>query len=163
VTKVRIGVYPGSFDTATNGHLDIIKRSAKLVDKLIVGVLHNSAKQPLFCIDERVKLLKELTKDMENVEVATFSGLLVDFLKEKKANIIIRGFRAVSDFEYELQIAQTNYSLDNNIETICLITRVEYSFLSASIVKEVAMYGGDISKMVPKETVAYLNGKFKGK
>jgi pantetheine-phosphate adenylyltransferase len=157
---VRIGVYPGSFDPTTNGHLDIIKRSAKLVDKLIVGVLHNSAKQPLFSIDERVMLLEELTKDMDNVEVCTFSGLLVDFLKEKEANIIIRGFRAVSDFEYELQIAQTNYSMNNNIETICLITRVEYSFLSASIVKEIARYGGDISKMAPKETIDLLNKKF---
>ncbi|WP_113674756.1 pantetheine-phosphate adenylyltransferase [Vallitalea guaymasensis] len=158
---MRIAVYPGSFDPATNGHLDIIKRSAKLVDKLIVGVLKNNSKQPLFSTDERVELLKRLTKDMENVEVDSFSGLLVDFLKEKHATIIVRGFRAVSDFEYELQIAQTNYSLDNNIETICLITRVEYSFLSASIVKEVAMYGGDISKMVPLETAEYMNKKFK--
>jgi pantetheine-phosphate adenylyltransferase len=160
---VRIAVYPGSFDPTTNGHLDIIKRSAKLVDKLIVGVLKNNSKQPLFSTDERVELLKKLTKDMENVEVDSFSGLLVDFLKEKNATIIVRGFRAVSDFEYELQIAQTNYSLDNNIETICLITRVEYSFLSASIVKEVAMYGGDISKMVPEETAVYMNKKYKGK
>ncbi|GKX31704.1 phosphopantetheine adenylyltransferase [Vallitalea longa] len=159
---MRIAVYPGSFDPATNGHLDIIKRSAKLVDKLIVGVLKNNAKEPLFSIDERVALLKKLTKDMDNVEIDSFSGLLVDFLKKKNATIIVRGFRAVSDFEYELQIAQTNYSLDNNIETICLITRVEYSFLSASIVKEVAMYGGDISKMVPQETANYLNKKYKG-
>lgn len=159
---MRIAVYPGSFDPATNGHLDIIKRSAKLVDKLIVGVLKNNAKQPLFSVDERVELLKKLTKDMDNVEIDSFSGLLVDFLKKKNATIIVRGFRAVSDFEYELQIAQTNYSLDNNIETICLITRVEYSFLSASIVKEVAMYGGDISKMVPRETANYLNKKYKG-
>lgn len=158
---MKIGVYPGSFDPTTNGHLDIIKRSAKLVDKLIVGVLHNSAKQPLFSIDERVELLQKLTKEMDNVEVSTFSGLLVDFLKEKGANIIIRGFRAVSDFEYELQIAQTNYSLDSNIETICLITRAEYSFLSASIVKEIAKYGGDINKMVPKETIEYIKKKFK--
>ncbi|MCT4544219.1 MAG: pantetheine-phosphate adenylyltransferase [Vallitalea sp.] len=160
---MRIAVYPGSFDPATNGHLDIIKRSAKLVDKLIVGVLHNSSKNPLFSIEERVELLKSLTKDLDNVEVDSFSGLLVDFLKEKNAEIIVRGFRAVSDFEYELQIAQTNYSLDNNIETICLITRVEYSFLSASIVKEIAMYGGDISKMVPNETIKYINEKFKRK
>jgi pantetheine-phosphate adenylyltransferase len=160
---MRIAVYPGSFDPATNGHLDIIKRSAKLVDKLIVGVLHNSSKNPLFSIEERVELLKTLTKDLDNVEVDSFSGLLVDFLKEKNAEIIVRGFRAVSDFEYELQIAQTNYSLDNNIETICLITRVEYSFLSASIVKEIAMYGGDISKMVPNETIKYINEKFKRK
>lgn len=157
---MRTAVYPGSFDPATNGHLDIIKRSARLVDKLIVGVLKNNAKEPLFSIHERVELLKKLTKDMDNVEVESFSGLLVDFLKEKNATIIVRGFRAVSDFEYELQIAQTNYSLDNNIETICLITRVEYSFLSASIVKEVAMYGGDISKMVPQETANYLNKKY---
>lgn len=157
---MKIGVYPGSFDPATLGHLDIIKRSAKLVDKLIVGVLHNSAKNPLFSIDERVSLLKELTADMDNVEVDCFSGLLVDFLKKKNAEIIIRGFRAVSDFEYELQIAQTNYSLDHNVETVCLITRVEYSFLSASVVKEVARYGGDISKMVPEKTIEYMKRKF---
>ncbi|QUI22936.1 pantetheine-phosphate adenylyltransferase [Vallitalea pronyensis] len=157
---MKIGVYPGSFDPATLGHLDIIKRSAKLVDKLIVGVLHNRAKNPLFTIEERVNLLKELTEDMGNVEVDSFSGLLVDFLKEKNAEIIVRGFRAVSDFEYELQIAQTNYSLDNSVETICLITRVEYSFLSASVVKEVAMYGGDISNMVPEKTIEYMKRKF---
>lgn len=157
---MKIGVYPGSFDPATLGHLDIIKRSAKLVDKLIVGVLHNRAKNPLFTIEERVNLLKELTEEMGNVEVDSFSGLLVDFLKEKNAEIIVRGFRAVSDFEYELQIAQTNYSLDNSVETICLITRVEYSFLSASVVKEVAMYGGDISNMVPEKTIEYMKRKF---
>ncbi len=157
---MKIGVYPGSFDPATLGHLDIIKRSAKLVDKLIVGVLHNSAKNPLFTIDERVSLLRELTIDMENVEVESFSGLLVDFLKKKNAEIIVRGFRAVSDFEYELQMAQTNYSLDNSVETICLITRVEYSFLSASVVKEVARYGGDISNMVPEKTIEYMKRKF---
>ncbi len=157
---MKTGVYPGSFDPATLGHLDIIKRSAKLVDKLIVGVLHNSAKNPLFTIEERVNLLRELTVDMENVEVDSFSGLLVDFLKKKNAEIIVRGFRAVSDFEYELQIAQTNYSLDNSVETICLITRVEYSFLSASVVKEVARYGGDIRNMVPEKTIEYMKRKF---
>lgn len=157
---MRIGVYPGSFDPVTNGHIDIIRRSAKLVDKLIVGILNNSNKNPLFSIEERTELLIRLTKDLPNVEIDHFSGLLVDFMKEKNAKINIRGLRAVSDFEYELQMAQTNYSLDNEVETIFLVTRVEYSFLSSSIVKEVAKYGGDISKLVPRETEDYIKNKY---
>ncbi|PKM96160.1 MAG: pantetheine-phosphate adenylyltransferase [Firmicutes bacterium HGW-Firmicutes-1] len=156
---MRIGVYPGSFDPATYGHLDIIIRGAKLVDHLIVGVLNNSQKSPLFSTEERVKILQELTFDLNNIEVKSFSGLLVDFVKEQNASVIIRGFRAISDFEYEIQLAQTNYSLDSNIETIFLVTRNEYSFLSSSIVKEVARYNGDTSKMVPPLVVHYLNKK----
>jgi pantetheine-phosphate adenylyltransferase len=157
---MRIGVYPGSFDPVTNGHLDIINRSSKLVDKLIVSVLKNSQKKSLFSTKERVELLKDLTKDMDNVEITSFSGLLVDFMKQEKADVIIRGFRAVSDYELEMQLAQTNYSLCPDIETIFLVTRVEYSFLSSSIVKEVARYGGNVSHMVPEQTIKYLEKKF---
>ncbi len=146
---MRIGVYPGSFDPATNGHLDIITRSSKLVDHLIVGVLKNGQKTPLFSTEERVKLLKEVTKEIDNVEIECFSGLLVDFVRGKKADVIIRGFRAISDYEYEIQLAQTNHSLAEDIETIFLVTRNEFSFLSSSIVKEVAKFGGDVSKLVP--------------
>lgn len=156
---MRIGVYPGSFDPATYGHLDIIQRSSKVVDKLIVGVLKNSQKEPLLTTDERVELLRELTFDLGNVVVDSFSGLLVDYVKEKEASIIIRGFRAVSDFEYEIQLAQTNYSLCEDIETIFLVTRTEYSYLSSSIVKEVAKYHGDISKMVPSLVEAFMKQK----
>lgn len=157
---MKIGVYPGSFDPVTNGHLDIIQRSAKIFDKLIVGVLNNNHKKPMFTIDERVMLLEKLTNDMDNVIVDTFSGLLVDFVESYNANVIIRGFRAVSDFEYEIQLAQTNYNLNDNIETIFLVTRNEYSFLSSSIVKEVARYKGDISNMVPPLIADYLYNKF---
>lgn len=157
---MRIGVYPGSFDPVTNGHLDIIQRSAKIFDKLIVGVLNNNQKKPMFTIDERVMLLEKLTNDMDNVIIDTFSGLLVDFVESYNANVIIRGFRAVSDFEYEIQLAQTNYNLNDNIETIFLVTRNEYSFLSSSIVKEVARYKGDISNMVPPLIADYLYNKF---
>lgn len=157
---MKIGVYPGSFDPVTNGHLDIIQRSAKIFDKLIVGVLNNNQKKPMFTIDERVMLLEKLTNDMDNVIIDTFSGLLVDFVESYNANVIIRGFRAVSDFEYEIQLAQTNYNLNDNIETIFLVTRNEYSFLSSSIVKEVARYKGDISNMVPPLIADYLYNKF---
>ncbi|TCT16959.1 phosphopantetheine adenylyltransferase [Natranaerovirga pectinivora] len=147
---MRIAVYPGSFDPVTLGHLNIIQRSAKLVDKLIVGVLNNSNKSPLFSVEERVNMLNEVTKDMKNVEIEAFDGLLVEFLKKKNASVIIRGLRAISDFEYELQIAQTNNILDPKIDTIFLVTDVEYSYLSSSIVREVAKYGGDISQLVPE-------------
>lgn len=157
---MRIGVYPGSFDPATYGHFDIIQRGSKIVDKLIVAVLNNSQKEPLLTTQERLKLLRDLTKDLPNVEVDSFSGLLVDYVKEKEASIIIRGFRAVSDFEYEIQLAQTNYSLCEDIETIFLVTRTEYSYLSSSIVKEVARYNGDISKMVPPLVEAFMNIKY---
>lgn len=157
---MRIGVYPGSFDPTTYGHLDIIHRSSKIVDHLIVGVLNNSQKTPLFSVEERITLLKELTSDLSNVEVDSFSGLLVDYAKNKGASLIIRGFRAISDYEYEIQLSQTNYSLCSEIDTIVLVTRNEYSFLSSSIVKEIAMYGGDVSKMVPPIVVEYLKKKY---
>ncbi len=157
---MRVGVYPGSFDPTTNGHLDLIHRGMKLVDKLVVGVLNNTNKQPLFSVQERVTVLEELTKDMPNVIVDSFTGLLVDFIKRHNAHIIIRGLRAVSDFEYELQMAQTNYTLDREIETIFLVTRVENSYLSSSIVKDIAKFGGHFENMVPESIVKKIKYKY---
>ncbi len=146
-------VYPGSFDPVTLGHLDIIKRSASIVDELIVAVLVNRAKSPLFSADERVNMLNEVTRDIPNVRVEAFSGLSVDFVRKCEARFIVRGLRAITDFEYELQMAQTNRIMDESIDTIFLTTNLEYAYLSSSIVKEVAFYGGDISHFVP-ESVA---------
>lgn len=157
---MKTAIYPGSFDPATNGHLDIIRRSAKQVDHLIVGVSRNINKQSLFTIEERVQHLKHLTKDIKNIEVTSFKGLLVDFMKDIEADVIIRGFRAVSDFEFEIQLAQTNYNLDPDIETILLVTRNEFSFLSSSMVREVAMFGGDVSNMVHPLTAKLLKDKY---
>ncbi len=142
-------IYPGSFDPVTYGHLDIIERAAKVVDELIIGVLVNNAKSPLFTREERVHLLEETTKHLPNVKVKTFEGLTIDFAKNNGANLIIRGLRAVTDFETEMQIAQTNHSLNADIDTMFFTTSLEYAFLSSTIVKEVAAYGSDISKMVP--------------
>ena len=147
---MRKGIYPGSFDPVTYGHIDIIKRSAELVDELTVGVLCNNAKSPLFSLEERVRMLEEITKDMPNVTIVPFEGLLVDFARKMNANIIIRGLRAVTDFEYELQMSQTNHKLEPGIETVFLTTNLAYSYLSSSIVKEVAACGGDISQFVPE-------------
>ena len=143
-------VYPGSFDPVTNGHLDIIRRSRCLADELIVGVLNNKAKTALFSVEERVKMLEEMTKNMTGVKVVPFEGLLVDFAKEMSAGIVVRGLRAVTDFEYELQMAQTNNKLSPELETVFLTTSLEYSYLSSTIVKEVAAFGGDISQFVPE-------------
>ena len=143
-------VYPGSFDPVTNGHLDIIRRSRSLADELIVGVLNNKAKTPLFSVEERVKMLEEMTKNMTGVKVVPFEGRLVDFAKEMSAGIVVRGLRAVTDFEYELQMAQTNNKLSPELETVFLTTSLEYSYLSSTIVKEVAAFGGDISQFVPE-------------
>lgn len=143
-------VYPGSFDPVTYGHLDIIRRSRSLADELIVGVLHNKAKTPLFSVEERVKMLEEMTKNMPGVKIVPFEGLLIDFAKEMSAGIVVRGLRAVTDFEYELQMAQTNNKLSPELETVFLTTSLEYSYLSSTIVKEVAAFGGDISQFVPE-------------
>ena len=148
---MKRAIYPGSFDPVTNGHVDIILRSSKIVDKLIVGVLNNSAKKSLFSVEERVSMLKELTKDLPNVEVTSFDGLLVDYMREIDASIIVRGLRAVTDFEYELQMSQTNHIIAPDIDTIFLTTNLNYAYLSSSVVKEVARYGGDISKFVAPE------------
>ena len=150
---MRTAIYPGSFDPVTYGHIDIIKRSAKMVDKLIIGVLSNSSKTPLFSVEERVKMLKEVTKDLGNVKVVPFDGLLVEFARQQKARLVIRGLRAITDFEYEIQMSQTNHKLEPEVETMFLTTNLKYSYLSSTIVREVAAFGGDISQFVP-ETVA---------
>lgn len=142
-------IYPGSFDPVTFGHLDIIKRSASFVDELVVGVLVNNSKNPMFLLEERVEMLKEVTADIENVRMVSFEGLLVDFARQEQANIIIRGLRAITDFEYELQMAQTNRILEPAIDTMFLTTGLEFSYISSSIVKEVAQLNGDISHFVP--------------
>lgn len=152
-------VYPGSFDPATYGHLDIIKRASISFDRVIVGVLHNSAKSPLFSVEERVNILKKVTKDISNIRVESFDGLSIDFVKECHAQFLVRGLRAITDFEYELQMAQTNRIMDPEIDTIFLTTSLEYAYLSSSTVKEVALYGGDISKFVPEEVVSEINRK----
>lgn len=157
---MRIAVYPGSFDPVTMGHLDIINRSALLVDKLIVGVLNNNSKTPLFSVDERVNMLKEVTKEIPNVEIMSFSGLLVDFLNGLGAKIVIRGLRAITDFEYELQMSQTNRMLNSSIDTIFLNTNLKYSYLSSSMVKEVAQYGGDIREFVPEQIITKVYAKY---
>ena len=144
-------IYPGSFDPVTFGHLDIITRSSKIVDELIIGVLMNKAKTPLFSVEERVKMLKEVTKDLPNVEIIPFDGLLVDFAEQIGADVVIRGLRAITDFEYELQMSQTNQRMKPDIETMFLTTSIEYSYLSSSIVKEVASYGASLNELVPEE------------
>ena len=156
-------VYPGSFDPATYGHLDIIKRASISFDRVIVGVLHNSAKSPLFSVEERVKMLKEVTKDIPNVKIIPFEGLLVDFAHKLNAKIVIRGLRAITDFEYELQMAQTNHKLASDVETIFLTTNLQYSYLSSTTVKEVAAFGGDISQFVPDYIEQKVWGKMKHK
>ena len=157
---MKRAIYPGSFDPLTLGHLDMIKRSAKIVDELVIGVLNNSAKNSLFSLDERVSMIKEMTESMPNVTVASFDGLLVDYMKEINATIIVRGLRAVTDFEYELQIAQTNHVENPEVETIFLTTSLQYSYLSSTIVKEVASYGGDISKFVPARFIDRIYEKY---
>jgi len=142
-------IYAGSFDPVTNGHLDIIERSSRVVDELIVGVLNNRAKSPLFSVEERVKMLEEVTKELPNVRIKSFTGLLVDFAKECEAHIIVRGLRAISDFDYELQMAQTNRIISPSLDTMFLTTSLEYAYLSSTTVKEVAEFGGDISAFVP--------------
>ncbi|WXR61552.1 pantetheine-phosphate adenylyltransferase [Peptostreptococcaceae bacterium AGR-M142] len=156
----NIAIYPGSFDPITNGHLDIIRRASKLCDKLIVAVLVNSSKKNLFTFDERIHMIEDAISDLDNVCVKTFSGLLVDYCTENNVNAIIRGLRAVSDFEYELQMAQMNRKLEDNVETIFLTASTKYSFLSSSIVKEIARYKGNIEELVPKKACEYLVEKF---
>ncbi len=157
----RIGVYPGSFDPLTNGHLDIIKRASKLFDKLIVGVLHNGNKKSMFTMEERVALINKCIKEMPNVEVKMFNGLLVDFVKDNGAATIVKGLRAVSDYEYELQMAMLNKHIDNDIETIFLMSDIQNSFLSSSIVKDLAKHGGDITGLVPNEIVTDISTKMR--
>jgi len=151
-------VYPGSFDPMTLGHLDIVKRSANLFDEVIVAVLINSAKSPLFKVEEKVALLKEATRDLSNVKIDSFEGLLVDFVEKMKVDVIVKGLRAVSDFESELQMAAMNRNL-NHVETVFMMTATEYSFLSSSLVKEVSRLGGDVSQLVPPHVDEALKKK----
>ena len=157
-------VYPGSFDPVTYGHYDIILRSCKIVDELIVGgVLNNKAKMPLFSVEERVKMLKEVTKDLQNVRIEPFDGLLVDFAARVDADVVIRGLRAITDFEYELQMSQTNHKLAPNVETMFLTTSIEYSYLSSTTVREIAAFGGDLTQFVPEAVAEELRKKMNTK
>ena len=158
---MKIAVYPGSFDPFTNGHLDILKRAASLFDHVIVGVLVNNSKNCLFSPEERVDLIHEVTKDIENVRVIHFNGLLVDFCKKVGASAVIRGLRAVSDYEYEVQMFAANYHLEPNVETVFLMAQPKYSFLSSSVVKEIAYYKGDITDMVSPAIAEAIRGKMK--
>ena len=158
---MKAAIYPGSFDPVTFGHLDIIKRSAKIFDELTVSVLDNKAKTPLFSVEERVKILEEATKDLPNVKVESFSGLLIDYARQKGIRVSVRGLRAVTDFEYELQIAQTNRQLSGGkLDTVFLTTSLEYAYLSSSSVKEIASFHGDISQCVPEFVADLIYEKY---
>lgn len=158
---MKKAVYPGSFDPVTYGHIDIIKRAAEMFDELTVSVLNNKGKTPLFSVEERVKILEEATKEIPNVRVDSFSGLLIDYAKQNGVPTIVRGLRAITDFEYELQIAQTNRVLsEGKVDTIFLTTDLEYSYLSSSSVKEIASFGGDISICVPDFVAKLTYDKF---
>ena len=142
-------IYPGSFDPVTNGHIDIIKRAADIFDVVIVGVLNNKVKSPLFSVEERVNILKEVTKDISNVVITCYEGLLVDYCKQNNVKVVVRGIRGISDLDFELQLSQTNKKLAADIETVFLPTSTEYSYISSTAVREVASFGGDISQFVP--------------
>ena len=159
---MNVAIVPGSFDPVTNGHLDIIKRTSELFDVVYVSILSNSSKNPLFTVSERIDLLKRVTKDIPNVKVESFTGLLVDYSREKKSKFIVKGLRAVSDFEYEYQMSLTNKQLAPEIETFFITTNVKYAYLSSSIVKEVAKYGGDLTEMVPPEIIQDIKDKIGG-
>ncbi len=161
---MKIGIYPGSFDPITLGHLDIIVRASGLVDKLIIGVLNNSAKKPLFTVGERVELINRAVQEKSistEIKVDAFDGLLIDYAAKENASIIVRGLRAITDFEYELQIAQMNHKLNTKIDTVFFTTSVEYSYLSSSAVKEIASFGGDIRQFVPECIVQSVYDKYK--
>ncbi|SHF49046.1 pantetheine-phosphate adenylyltransferase [Ornithinibacillus halophilus] len=156
-----LAICPGSFDPITYGHLDIIRRGSRIFDKVIVGVFNNQSKRPLFTVEERIKLIEEATIDLPNVVADVSDGLLIDYAKEKNAQVILRGLRAVSDFEYEMQITSMNRKLDDNIETLFMMTNNQYSFLSSSIVKEIAKYKGNVTDLVPEVVEKALMEKFK--
>ena len=157
--KQVLAIYPGSFDPVTNGHLDLIERGAKIFDRLIVGLLRNFDKEPLFSLDERVEMLREVVAPWPNVEVEVFSGLLVEYARLREANVILRGIRAVSDYEYELQMAMMNRKLNPNVETVFMMPAVSYSYLSSHLVREVAHLGGSISELVPPVVEERLRAK----
>ena len=157
---MKIAVYPGSFDPATNGHIDVIERALKLFDRVIVAVGDNPEKKLLFTTKERMEMLGESTKGLKNLEIDSFSGLLIDYVKQKNSKIIIRGLRAVSDFEFEFQRALMNRVVDDKIETVFIMTKEHYVYLNSSIIKEMAMFGGDINGMVPEIVEKKLKEKF---
>ena len=156
---MKIAIYPGSFDPITKGHLDILDRAASIFDKVIIAVAKNSEKHGFLTVDERVKLIKESVKHIQNVEVDAFEGLTIEYAKKCGAEVLIRGLRAVSDFEYEMQLSQTNSALASDIQTVFLITKPEYNFISSSTIKEILVNGGDISQFVPQPVFEYLNNK----
>jgi pantetheine-phosphate adenylyltransferase len=158
---MKRAVYPGSFDPMTYGHLDVIRRASEIFDDLIVAVLNNNQKTPLFSVDERVKIIKEATKDLPNVQVDSFSGLLVNYAAENNLHVAVRGLRAITDFEYELQMAQANRILsDGKLDTVFLTTSLEYAYLSSSSVKEIAGFGGDVSHAVPDFVARQMYAKY---
>lgn len=157
---MKTAIYPGSFDPVTNGHIDVIQRALKIFDKIVVAVGDNPGKKPTFTTEERIEMLRDSTKDMENIEVDSFSGLLLDYVKGKNSNIIIRGLRAVSDFESEFQRALLNRVVDDEIETIFIMTKEDYVYLNSSIVKEMAMFNGKVNGLVPKIVEEKLKRKF---
>jgi pantetheine-phosphate adenylyltransferase len=158
---MSVAVYPGSFDPITNGHIDVIKRGARVFDRVIVAVADNPAKQALFSKEERVDMIRECSKPYRNVEVDSFDGLVVDYVHRKKASVILRGIRTISDFEYEYQMALTNRTFAGDIETVFVMTHEEYSFVSSRLIKEAVSMGGDVSSFVPKEVEKRLKARYK--
>ncbi|MFD2208718.1 pantetheine-phosphate adenylyltransferase [Virgibacillus halophilus] len=156
----RLAVCPGSFDPITNGHLDIIERGAKIFDRVTVAVFNNQSKSPLFTVEERLALIEASTRHLPNVSVDASNGLLIDYAKKKNAQVVLRGLRAVSDFEYEMQITSANRKLDPDVETLFMMTNNQYSFLSSSIIKEIAKYGSNVSDLVPEPVVTALQNKY---
>ena len=157
---MKTAIYPGSFDPITKGHLDVLKRAADIFDKVIIVVSVNMNKKSFLPLEDRVMLIKQACKDLENVEVDTFDGLTIEYAKQKKENVLIRGLRAVSDFEYEMQLSQANSALCSDIHTVFLITKPKYNFISSGTVKEIALMHGDISKFVPEPVAKYLENKY---
>ena len=160
---MKRAVYPGTFDPVTYGHLDIIERSSKIFDEVIVGILINNSKAPLFSVDERVEMIRKSIGKLANVRVQAFNGLLIDFVRTQDAEFIVRGLRAVTDFEYELQMTQTNKVIDPDIDTIFLTTALKYSYLSSSTVRELASFGSDISRFVPEHVALKIREKYGNK
>lgn len=160
---MAVAIYPGTFDPITYGHLDVIQRTAKVFDKVIIGVLVNHTKKPMFTTEERVEMIREVTESIPNVEVISFDGLLVEFCKTSGIDVIIRGVRAISDFEYEMTMAQTNKELYDDIETMFFVTDSRYSFVSSSAVRELAMFGASIEKFVPEKVRKHIYQKYRDK